>query len=186
MIQKDHPNGMFYHLDPVDDEVILPEMTAPEQVVHDYTSLSLSLKGHPIQFLRDTLHQLHICTTADLVHIPAGTFVKVAGLVLVRQRPETAKGVCFMTIEDETGFANLVVFKDRFDKHRKTILQSKLIIAEGQVQKESDVIHVIVKECYNGNMLLKKLRPGNQEKNNPSIPVRSKDFSLIPDARNFK
>ena len=186
MIQKDHPIGMFHHLDPVDEYVDLPEMSAPEQVVHDYTALSLSLKGHPIQFLRETLGQLHICTTADLQNIPAGTYVKIAGLVLVRQRPETAKGVCFMTIEDETGFANLVVFKDRFEKHRKTILQSKLIIAEGQVQKESDVIHVIVKDCYNGNMLLKKLRPGTQEKNDAGIVVKSKDFSPIPDARNFK
>ena len=91
-----------------------------------------------------------------------------------------------MTIEDETGFANLVVFKDRFEQHRKTILQSKLIIAEGQVQKESGVIHVIVKNCFNGNMLLKKLKPGSGEKNNTEIPVKSKDFSLIPDARNFK
>ena len=91
-----------------------------------------------------------------------------------------------MTIEDETGFANLVVFKDRFEKHRKTILQSKLIIAEGQVQKESGVIHVIVKDCYNGNMLLKKLRPESQDKTKAELPVKSKDFSPIPDARNFK
>lgn len=186
MIQKDHYKGMFQELDPMDEPVALPEMTAPEQVVHDYTALSLSLKGHPIQFLRDTLKQLHIITTADLMQIAAGSFIKIAGLVLVRQRPETAKGVCFMTIEDETGFANLVVFSDQFDTHRKTILQSKLIIAEGQVQKESGVIHVIVKNCFNGNMLLKKLKPEMQEKNSTEIPVKSRDFSLIPDARNFK
>lgn len=186
MIQKDHHKGMFQDLDPIDEQVALPEMTAPEQVVHDYSALSLSLKGHPVQFLRETLHQLHIITTADLLQIPAGRFVKIAGLVLVRQRPETAKGVCFMTIEDETGFANLVVFSDQFNKHRKTILQSRLIIAEGQVQKESGVIHVIVKNCFNGNMLLKKLKPEMQKDNSTDIPVKSRDFSLIPDARNFK
>jgi len=70
--------------------------------------------------------------------------VKVAGLVLVRQRPDTAGGICFMTIEDETGFANLVIFKKLFEQFRKEILQSKLIMVEGKLQIEGEVIHAIV------------------------------------------
>ncbi len=74
-----------------------------------------------------------------------GDLVKVAGLVLVRQRPGTAGGICFMTIEDETGFANLVIFERLFEKFRKEILQSKLIMVEGKLQIEGEVIHVIVR-----------------------------------------
>ena len=83
--------------------------------------------------------------------------VKVAGLVLVRQRPGTASGICFITIEDETGFANLVIFQKLFDKYRKEILQSKLLMVEGKLQREGEVIHVIVKRCYNFSKLLRQL-----------------------------
>lgn len=89
--------------------------------------------------------------------IDEGRIVKVAGLVLVRQRPGTAKGICFMTIEDETGVANLVVFEKLFDEYRKEILQSRLIMVEGKLQKEGEVIHVIVRKCYDVSKLLRKL-----------------------------
>ena len=78
----------------------------------------------------------------------SGLFVKVAGLVLVRQRPGTAGGVCFMTIEDETGFANLVIFQQLFEEFRKPILQSRLIMVEGKLQREGEVVHVIVRRCH--------------------------------------
>jgi len=86
-----------------------------------------------------------------------GMPVKVAGLVLVRQRPGTASGICFITIEDETGCANLVVFQKLFDKYRKEILQSRLLMVEGTLQREGEVIHVIVKHCYNLTGLLREL-----------------------------
>jgi error-prone DNA polymerase len=89
--------------------------------------------------------------------------VEVAGLVLVRQRPGTAKGVCFMTIEDETGVANLVVFQNLFDLYRKEILQSRLIMVKGKLQKEGEVIHVIVSSCYNLTKLLRHLTPTRNE-----------------------
>ena len=91
------------------------------------------------------------------------TFVKVAGLVLVRQRPGTAGGICFMTIEDETGFANLVIFESLFEKFRKEILQSRLIMVEGKLQIEGEVIHVIVKRCYDFSKLLRHLTPSQNE-----------------------
>ena len=88
---------------------------------------------------------LHILSTNDLNNVNDGELVKVAGLVLVRQRPGTAGGICFMTIEDETGFANLVIFENLFEKYRKEILQSRLIMVEGKLQMEGEVIHVIVR-----------------------------------------
>jgi error-prone DNA polymerase len=112
---------------------------------------------------------LHITTTAGLGKVKNGDVVKVAGLVLVRQRPGTAKGVCFMTIEDETGYANLVIFQNIFDRYRKLILQSKLIMAEGKLQQEGDVIHVIVSRCHDFSKLLRHLTPSQNE----NIPVQT-------------
>src|SRR5690606_18664464 len=79
------------------------------------------------------------------------------GLVLVRQRPGTASGICFITIEDETGTTNLVVFKKFFDKYRKEIIQSRLLMVEGQLQREGEVVHVIVKRCFDVSRLLQRL-----------------------------
>src|SRR3989337_1155940 len=126
------------------ENVALPEMSISEHVVHDYASTSLSLKAHPVSFVRPTLQQLHILSAHELTTAKNGQLVKVAGLVLVRQRPGTAGGICFMTIEDETGVANLVIFQNLFEKFRKEILQSRLIMVEGKLQIEGEVIHVIV------------------------------------------
>ena len=136
----------------------------PEHVVYDYASTSLSLKAHPVSFAREKLKQLHILSTNELAAGKNGDTVKVAGLVLVRQRPGTASGICFMTIEDETGFANLVVFQKLFDEYRKPILQSRLIMVEGKLQIEGEVIHVVVSRCYDFSGLLPKLTsPDNEE-----------------------
>ena len=107
------------------------------------------------------------------------TVVKVAGLVLVRQRPGTAKGVCFITIEDETGFANLVVFENLFDKYRKEILQSRLLMVEGKLQREGEVIHVIVKHCYNLSKLLRRLTAAEKE-DLPLLTLSRADEKSIP------
>jgi len=167
---KDRPVAMFAGQAPADaavENIELPVMRASEHVVHDYAATSFSLKAHPVSFVREKLDQLHIVSTNKLATLKNGAAVKVAGLVLVRQRPGTAKGVCFMTIEDETGFANLVIFEKLFDEFRKEILQSKLIMAEGTVQIEGDVIHVIVKRCYDFSKLLRQLTASNDD--NPQV-----------------
>jgi error-prone DNA polymerase len=129
--------------------VQLPLMSLSEHVIHDYAATSLSLKAHPVGFVRNRLIAINVIETKDLVNIPDGATVRVAGLVLVRQRPGTAKGVLFITIEDETSISNLVVWQKTFDKYRKEILQSTLLMVEGKVQKEGEVIHVVVHQCYN-------------------------------------
>ena len=137
--------------------VALPDMTASQHVVQDYASTSLSLKAHPVSFVREKLDLLRILRTGDLAGCRDGDHVKVAGLVLVRQQPGTASGVVFITIEDETSTANLVVFHDIFLAYRKVILQSRLLMVEGKLQIEGEVVLVIVKHCHNLSPLLRDL-----------------------------
>lgn len=182
--------------------VALPEMSLSEHVVHDYASTSLSLKAHPLSFIREQLVQLRSLSAADLVHAKNGEPVKVAGLVLVRQRPGTAKGVCFITLEDETGTINLIIFKKQFDDYRKEIIQSKLLLVEGELQKEAGLTHVIVKRSFNATRMLHSLSSAAKEhleikqsrSDETTTPVLGKTFqetkvyqtSIFPDGRNFK
>lgn len=155
----DRPSGMFAgQPSAADDEhTVLPAMSLSEHVVQDYTATSLSLKAHPVSFVREKLAMLQILANRDLDKCSAGALVKVAGLVLVRQRPGTASGICFITIEDETGIANLVVFKKLFEQYRKEILQSRLLMVEGKLQREGEVTHVVVTRCFNMSAMLQKL-----------------------------
>jgi error-prone DNA polymerase len=167
-------------------QISLPFMTDGEHVVQDYAATGLSLKAHPVSFVREKLKLMHITSTNDLSTLKDGNPVRVAGLVTVRQRPGTAKGVVFITIEDETGFANLVVWQNLFDQYRKEIVQSRLLMVEGKLQIEGEVIHVVVKRCFNLTGLLSKLTA----KGNEDIPIMTlaradETASPIPDARNI-
>src|SRR6185312_11547768 len=135
-------------------QIKLPLMTDAEHVVQDYTSTGLSLKKHPVSFVREQLRMLRVVSTKDLDDIADGTPLKIAGMITVRQRPGTARGICFITIEDETGFANLVAFQGIFDQFRKEILQATLLMVEGKLQREEKVVHVIIKRCFNLTGLL--------------------------------
>jgi len=199
---KDQPVQLFKGQQPADgvnEKISLPVMSTSEHVVQDYAATSLSLKAHPVSFVREKLQQLQILPTAQLSTLKNDTPIKVAGLVLVRQRPGTAGGVCFMTIEDETGFANLVIFEKLFDQYRKAILQSKLIMVEGTLQVEGEVIHVIVKHCYNFSTLLRKLTPSQNDDpavltlayaDEKSIPAhaqdKGKEGKVFYGGRNFR
>jgi error-prone DNA polymerase len=186
----DHPTGLFtgQPSESARENVKLPEMTASEHVVQDYAATSLSLKAHPLTFLREKLSLLNIVTAQQLSTIADGAPVKVAGLVLVRQRPSTSKGVLFMTLEDETGTINLVVFNNLFEKRRKEIMHSKLIQVEGRLQRQGEVIHVILEDCHDFTKLLSHLTRSNEtdiplltlsrpdEKNTAPIPIKARDF----------
>jgi len=163
---KDQPLALFSGQSPNDvaeEKIKLPVMALSEHVVHDYAAMSLSLKAHPVSFVREQLDKFHVRPVSSLEMAKNGDLVKVAGLILVRQRPGTASGICFITIEDETGTANLVVFQKLFDQYRKEIIQSRLLMVEGQLQREGEVIHVIVRRCYNFSGLLKKLTAWKDE-----------------------
>jgi len=173
-----------------DENVQLPTMTDAEHVVQDYASTSLSVKAHPVSFIREKLSQLRVVTTKGFAEKKNGDFVRVAGIVLVRQRPGTAKGVCFMTIEDETGWANAVIWPKLFDEQRKEILQSTLVLLEGHLQIEGEVIHVIVTRCRNISKLLKHLSPNENKVDSVAtfaFPDRSAEPILaFPGSRDFR
>ncbi|RZK36461.1 MAG: DNA polymerase III subunit alpha, partial [Pedobacter sp.] len=157
---QDRPIALFEEQASASDlesQIELPLMSKSEHVVQDYASTSLSLKAHPVSFVREKLNLLHVKSSADLPNIADGMLIKIAGLVLVRQRPGTAGGVCFITIEDENGFSNLVVFQHLFEKYRKEILQSRLLMVEGKLQREGEVVHIIVQKCFDYTKLLKNL-----------------------------
>ncbi len=124
-------------------EVSLPAMAPGEQVVNDYRYLSLSLKAHPVSFLRPQLGAAGVLPSRDLETAPNGRRVSVAGLVLVRQRPGSAKGVIFMTIEDETGVANIIVWPKVFEKYRSLVMGARLVKVRGRLQRADGVIHVV-------------------------------------------
>jgi error-prone DNA polymerase len=121
----------------------LPLMRHSEDVVHDYRTLSFSLKAHPVSFMRKKLERRGVVRCADLGRHRDGQRIEVAGLVLVRQRPGTASGVVFATLEDETGIANIVIWSKAFEAHRRTILASRLMAVRGKLQIEGLVIHVV-------------------------------------------
>lgn len=140
-----------------EQQIQLPVMTLSEHVIQDYAATILSLKAHPVSFIRDKLRALRILSTKDLDRCQNGTMLRVAGLVLVRQRPGTAAGVCFITIEDETSFASLVVFQNLFEQYRKEILHLRVLMVEGKLQREGMVTHVIVQRCFDLSGLLRNL-----------------------------
>jgi error-prone DNA polymerase len=130
------------------DEVIEPivalaAMSDGAEVVEDYRSLGLSLRAHPVAFLREELDRRKIRPCSAIREMKDGRGIDIAGLVLVRQKPGSAKGVMFITLEDESGIANLVVWPDLFEKHRRVVLGSAMMGVRGRVQREGDVIHIV-------------------------------------------
>ena len=142
---------------PVEPDVALPPMLPGEQVVEDYRHLHLSLKAHPVSFLRAELAARDVLPHERLPTMPTGRRVTVAGLVLVRQRPGTAKGVIFMTLEDETGIANTIVWQKTFETFRPIVLGARLISVTGKLQNEKGVIHVVADEMRDLTPLLRRL-----------------------------
>ena len=141
----------------LEPDIDLPPMPPGEQVVEDYRHLHLSLKQHPCSFLRHELDRRGITRHELLPGIRNGERVTVAGLVLVRQRPGTAKGVIFMTLEDETGIANTIVWAHAFEKYRPTVIGARLVAVTGPLQSASGVIHVVMEHIEDLTPLLRRL-----------------------------
>jgi len=123
--------------------VVLPEMHLCEHVVDDYRTLRLSLKAHPLSFLRPLLVDAGVAPLSQLKDMDDGTYTAVAGIVLVRQRPGTAKGVVFMTLEDETGIGNAVIWKKTMDRFRKEVVASRLVVVKGRIERAGDIVHLV-------------------------------------------
>jgi error-prone DNA polymerase len=141
----------------LEPDVALPPMRIGEHVVEDYRHLHLSLKAHPVSFLRRDLDRRSIVRHERLATMPSGRRVTVAGLVLVRQRPGSANGVIFMTLEDETAVANTIVWPKIFEIFRPVVLGARLVSVTGKLQNEYGVIHVVADRIDDLSDLLKRL-----------------------------
>jgi error-prone DNA polymerase len=127
----------------------LPLMPLPEQVVADYQTIRLSLKGHPMEFLRSTFAKERVIACAAVSDANDKQYVRCAGLVLVRQRPGSAKGVVFMTLEDETGIANIVVWPKVMERFRKEVMGARLVLVEGCIQSSPEkVVHLVAERLF--------------------------------------
>jgi error-prone DNA polymerase len=143
-----------------DDQEMLPELpglTPQDQVVADYSTAGLSLRQHPVSFLRKRLDELRAVTSESLAFLQNDRRIKVAGLVLMRQRPSTAAGITFVTLEDETGAANLVVYPNVWQKFRPAARFAGVLLATGRLQREGDIIHVVCERLDDLSELLKNL-----------------------------
>jgi error-prone DNA polymerase len=132
-------------------------MPLSEEVIADYQTQRLSLKAHPMSFLRASLTARGFICAADLKRRKSRSTINLAGVVLIRQRPGSAKGVVFITLEDETGVANLVIWPDAFEKYRKVVMGARLIEVRGRVETEDDVIHVIAAHLVDATAELSRL-----------------------------
>lgn len=162
---KDKPTAIFNteaKINHQEKQMQLPLMTNAEEVLQDYATLSLSVKSHPMHFLREQLDRWKVTSSVKLKEQSNGATVKVSGLVLVRQRPGTAKGVWFITLEDETGTINLVIFPNLFQAYQKALVRARVLLVEGTLQVEEKVIHVIVKSCQDLTGMMSSLVPSSQ------------------------
>jgi error-prone DNA polymerase len=168
----------------VEAPVTLAAMCEGQQVVEDYRSTGLSLRRHPLSFLRRDLAAMGMVTCGDLATIRDYKHILLAGMVLVRQKPGSAKGVMFITIEDETGVANLIVWPSLFEERRRVILSAGMMGIRGRVQREGEVIHVIVKEVEDLTGMLQGVAQREGSQDNAADPAvhRVRDI-YIPDLR---
>jgi len=167
-------------------------MTEGRAVVEDYRSVGLSLRRHPVAFLREALRARGVAPCAALADWRDGRAVVVAGIVLVRQKPGSAKGVMFITVEDETCVANLVIWPSVFARQRRVILGASMIACHGRVQREGIVVHVIADRLEDLSGLLRGVgerdlavahgrgdqvtHPGGPDPREAGIKVPTRDF----------
>jgi error-prone DNA polymerase len=171
-----------------EEPVALPAVPLAEHVVEDYVATGLSLKAHPVRFFRDRLTMLGAVHNMELSSdaLPQDSMVTAAGLVLIRQRPGTAKGVVFLTIEDETGPANIIVWPKVFEENRRIVMTARFLAIRGRLQRVGLVIHIVAESFVDLSAHLPWLREGGdlfspqfsggQPPNSYTIPHKSRDF----------
>ncbi len=175
----------------------LPKMPTCEHVVADYQTMRLSLKAHPMAFLRKSMTAQRYQSTAVLAQMRNGQAIKLAGLVLIRQRPGSAKGVCFITVEDEIGVANLVIWPKVMAAFRKTIIRARVLDVQGTVQRSDAVIHIVAHHLTDRSDVLDRLsndvmQPPLARADEVAKPLSSaahrhpRDTRVIPKSRDFR
>ena len=175
-----HADDGLFRAEPA---VELPAMALSEHVAEDYVSTGLSLKGHPVAFFRARLARIGAIPAAAH-HDPSwaqNARVTVAGLVLTRQRPGTAKGVVFLTLEDETGICNVIVWKKVFDANRRIAMSARFLAVRGRIQRSGLVVHLLAEQFRDLTEELRTLREGGLP-----LPPETTDFGAPPDRRVYR
>ena len=167
--------------------VALPAMPLSEHVVEDYIATGLSLKDHPVRFFRDRLTAFGAIRNTALRSdsLAQDQMVTVAGLVLVRQRPGTSKGVVFMTLEDESDIANIIVWPKIFAQNRRTVMTARFLAVRGRLQRAGLVIHVVAESFVDLSAELPKLRDGDLFLPAPPCPSHQEGSWSMPKSRDF-
>jgi error-prone DNA polymerase len=166
--------------------VALAAMTTGRQVVEDYRSVGLTLRRHPVSFLRHDLAERRIVRCVDLATIRDGTRLEVAGIILVRQRPGSAGGVLFVTIEDETGHANLILWSSVFEAQRPLILSASMIACRGKLQRAGEVMHVVAEHLTDLSDLLRDVGQRDEAFRVPHGRGDDSYLECAPDSRETK
>jgi error-prone DNA polymerase len=144
----------------------LPDLAAPsegEDIIADYRRLGLTLGRHPLALLRKSLRAQRLLAAAEVRAAPHGRLVRTAGLVIGRQRPDTASGVVFVTLEDETGTLNVIVWRDLGERQRRELLGSRLMAVYGKVEREGEVVHLIAGRLVDLTPLLGQLQTRSRD-----------------------
>jgi len=152
------PTPLFTSVDSIEAVPMLRRPTEGQDIVADYKSLGLTLERHPMALLREYLDRYRYVQAADLRKLPTGRHIRVAGLVITKQRPGTASGVTFVTLEDESGYINLIIWKKTANEQRDALLNARLMGVDGELQIESKVVHVIARTLYDHSSLLGELQ----------------------------
>lgn len=183
-----------------EEQIALKRMTTGENIIEDFSSNSLSLRPHALSLLRPQMRQLGLVTSKDLETLPLTRRIRIGGIVQVRQRPGTASGVIFATIQDEAGDANVVIWPRTFDRYRREVLAGRLMIVEGKLQREEGVISVIADRIEDGTYLLgglgdidletafnEALSRADEMKHPPPSPKHIKEAAdALPSSRDFR
>jgi error-prone DNA polymerase len=142
---------------------LLAEPTEGDNIVGDYATMGLTLRRHPLALLREHLRKRRIHTATEVAQSRHGQFIRAAGIVTCRQRPATASGVIFVTLEDETGYVNLIVWNDLADRQRRELLGSRLLAASGEVQREGSVVHILARRLEDLSPMLGRLSTSSHD-----------------------
>jgi error-prone DNA polymerase len=160
-------------------------MRLSEHVVNDYQTIRLSLKAHPMSFLRQMCSRERVTDNARLKKSANGQYISVAGIVLVRQRPGSAKGVVFITLEDEFGVCNLVVWPKALERYRAIVMGARLMLVRGRIQRHNEIIHVVADHLEDKTYWLDLLSADPPVKRTSNSGRHPRNERVIPPSRDF-
>ena len=172
-----------------EEQLVLPTMKASEHIIHDYETTRLSLKAHPMSFLRKTLKTRGVLTCRDAMDVAGGATVTIAGIITVRQKPGSAKGVVFLTMEDESGIANIVVWPKIMERFRREVMGGKLLSITGKVQRDiSGVTHLVANSIEDKSydlIALSDIPEQFSKIENEPVARHPRQFRALPKSRDF-